>query len=344
MNSDNSVERKLQLELWIKQHFNLKNLQLSSISGDAGFRQYYRFCKGDISYIAVDAPPKTENSQAFVAMAEAYASQSVMVPHIIFADYQLGFMCLDDLGDELLLDRLASDNVATLYAQALSLLTKTSLITSTTHGALPEYDHAFFMREMKLFDEWFLPYLVKLEVAEKTRLMLEQLYQLLAKSALEQPKVGVHRDFHSRNIMMIANDRMAVIDFQDAVVGPITYDAVSLLRDCYINWPDDLIYRQLSLFKDIMSEPYPELRQIEEAQFERWFDWMGLQRHIKVCGIFSRLHHRDGKSGYLKDIPRVLQYILEVAKKYQSENPVFESFVTWLELEVQPVIVSSKPS
>lgn len=344
MNSDNSVERKLQLELWIKQHFNLDDLQLSSISGDAGFRRYYRFQKGDSRYIAVDAPPKTENSQAFVAMAEAYASQSVAVPHILFADYQLGFMCLEDLGDELLLDVLNQDNVATLYAQALSLLSKTSLITHTACGSLPEYDHAFFMREMKLFDEWFLPYQVKIAVQPTVSSMLEQLYQLLANSALEQPKVGVHRDFHSRNIMMLQDDKMAIIDFQDAVVGPITYDAVSLLRDCYIKWPDDLIYRQLSLFKDMMSEPYPELRQIDEMQFERWFDWMGLQRHIKVCGIFSRLYHRDGKSGYVKDLPRVLSYIIEVAKKYRSEFPVFASFVTWLEQDVQPQIADNKLS
>ena len=329
--------RQNQLEQWLKEHFRLETLTLTPVSGDASFRRYYRFEHKYESFIAVDAPPEQENSRLFVLIGAAYASQRVMVPRVISADFQLGFMCLEDLGDTLLIDKLdESDpkNAQLYYQKALDLLPDIAQVVELRDETLPNYDRAFLKRELDLFNQWFLLKHLNIQLSEYEQRQLKQVFDHLITSALVQPRVGVHRDFHARNLMITDEDKLAVIDFQDAVIGPITYDAVSLLRDCYINWPSDMVYQLLSYFKRQMSKQFIELNHIDEADFITWFDWMGLQRHIKVCGIFSRLYHRDGKSGYLGDLPRVVTYIHEVAGRYSE----LEDLVELLENKVLPAM------
>lgn len=326
--------RLVQLESWLKARFELSSLNLSVVCGDASFRRYFRFSHNGTSYIAVDAPSDKEDSRRFVAMAEAYRAAGLTVPEVIEVDFAQGFMCLSDLGDELLLLHLNSSNVDDYYQQALALLVKSSKVSFTKDGPLPLYDEAFLRREMGLFDEWFLQGHLNVHLTEQQQVTLNDTIDCLADSALSQMYVGVHRDYHSRNLMLTAQNHMAVIDFQDAVVGPITYDAVSLLRDCYVVWPDELIYRHVLAFKQQMGQVYPDLQDLSDKVFIRQFDLMGLQRHIKVCGIFTRLYHRDGKTGYLKDIPTVLDYIIAVAVKYDE----FRDFVELLKIVVKPAL------
>ena len=320
--------RQAQLELWLKKQFCHDNVTLTTVSGDASFRRYFRFTHQNENFIAVDAPPAQENSRFFVLIAEAYALQNLNVPRVIDADFDLGFMCLSDLGDTLLFEKLNEENtqsdVEMYYQQALDLLPNVAKVTDITSEKLPLYDRAFFKRELDLFDQWFLAKHLNITLDHTEKAQLEQVFELLINRALEQPRVGVHRDFHARNLMIDSNENLAVIDFQDAVIGPITYDAVSLLRDCYIKWPNELVDHLLAYFKRQMSQHFTELNQIDEQTFIGWFDWMGLQRHLKVCGIFSRLYHRDGKSGYLADLPRVVTYIHEVAGRYSELNDLVQ--------------------
>lgn len=329
--------RQNQLEQWLKEHFRRETLTLTSVSGDASFRRYYRFEHKHESFIAVDAPPEQENSRLFVLVGEAYASHRVVVPQVIFADFHLGFMCLEDLGDTLLIDKLDESDISRAeryYQQALDLLPDIAQVVEISDETLPNYDRAFLKRELDLFNEWFLLKHLNISLDEHEQRALKQVFDHLITSALVQPRVGVHRDFHARNLMITGEDKLAVIDFQDAVIGPITYDAVSLLRDCYIKWPSDMVYHLLSYFKRQMSQYCAELNHIDEAEFITWFDWMGLQRHIKVCGIFTRLYHRDGKSGYLGDLPRVVEYIYEVAGRYSE----LEDLVQLLEDKILPAM------
>ena len=328
------VSRTEQLQQWLASRFNDETIALETVSGDASFRHYFRFTHQGKTYIGVDAPPDKEDSRPFVTISRAYAARGMQVPEVIHDDMALGFMCLSDLGDALLLPVLNDDSVDNYYQKALAMLVDVAAVTETEDGPLPVYDHDLLYSEMALFHEWLLPQHLGMTVSPDIQQMLETVYQQLIDCALSQVQVGVHRDFHSRNLMILEDDSLAVIDYQDGVVGAITYDPVSLLRDCYIRWPEPVIYRHLLAFKGQMVEHYPELGSVDDKTFIRWFDWMGLQRHIKVCGIFARLYHRDGKSGYLADIPRVLDYVIDVAAKY----PEFADLVRWLEAEVKPAL------
>lgn len=326
--------RQARLEQWLKEQFGRDTLTLTTVSGDASFRRYYRFSHQNESYIAVDAPPEYENSQLFVLVAEAYTKQNIAVPQVVFTNFDLGFMCLSDLGDTLLIDKLNEQSAEKYYQQALDLLPNVAKVVDISDEILPNYDRAFLKRELDLFEQWFLTKHLNITLSKTEKKQLERVFDHLITSALVQPSVGVHRDFHARNLMIDNDEKLAVIDFQDAVIGPITYDAVSLLRDCYIKIPNELMYRLLSYFKRQMSKDFSELNQIDEDEFIGWFDWMGLQRHLKVCGIFSRLFHRDGKSSYLADLPRVVSYLYEVASRYSE----LDDLVQLLENKVLPAM------
>ena len=309
-------------------------IQLVPITGDASFRRYFRFSIAKKSYILMDAPTPAEDCSRFVATQQAFAQAGLLVPQIIAQDIPQGLLLLSDLGDTLLLSRLTEQTVTVSYRQALATLTKVRTISSTNAGPLPVFDQAFLLREMQIFIDWFVLQHLQLTLNEQEHMMLQRQFLLLADTALQQPQAGMHRDYHSRNLMVQPDGQLAVIDFQDVVTGPVTYDAVSLLKDCYIKWPAELV-------QVLSHEFYQSLRAqaqlplgISPEQFQLWFDWMGLQRHIKVCGIFCRLYHRDGKAGYLADLPRVFDYVLEVTSHYQK----LQELDLWLKQKVQPAL------
>jgi aminoglycoside/choline kinase family phosphotransferase len=324
------AQRQAQLMDWINHSTPFLCQQLHMVYGDASFRRYFRFTFDERSIIAVDAPPKFEDSQKFALVAELFAAKGLQVPDILAADHTLGFYCLNDFGDEQFAHQLNDLSCHQLYPKALALLPKIQLCTTTAQAPLPAYDHNLFNREFEIFTQWLLDVHLGYRTSTGQRTMLNDTFNVLADNFFEQPKVGVHRDFHSRNLMMLEDDEIGVIDFQDAVIGPITYDAVSLLRDCYRRWPDDWVSTWLAEFQQQFYPQYPL------AKFTRWFDLTGMQRHIKASGIFARLHHRDGKSDYLGDIPRTLGYLVDIGKHY----PELHAFAQFVEQEVLPSVLA----
>jgi aminoglycoside/choline kinase family phosphotransferase len=306
----NQQQRQAQLTNWLNDNTAFHCAQLTMVSGDASFRRYFRFIDQGKSYIAVDAPPEFEDSRAFASVAASYLKQGVPVPLIYAIDHRLGFYCLQDFGDRLFASALDPLHSHALYEAALSHLPKIQSCLSTAQGPLPSFDDDLLSKEFELFSHWLLEVHLKLDLSCDELSLIDQTFSLLRKTFFAQPQVGVHRDYHSRNLMLLENDEIGIIDFQDAVLGPITYDAASLLRDCYQTWPAALVYTWLKPWHAKYYSQYPW------AVFKYWFDLTGMQRHIKASGIFARLCHRDGKKAYLQDIPNTLQYLVEVASQY----------------------------
>lgn len=334
--------RLRELKLWVEQTFNDLGLALSDqwqcemVSGDASFRRYFRVLDRGRSWIAVDAPPEKEDSRPFVAVAQAWLPLGVAVPEIEAVDLEQGFMLLEDLGDVQYLGELNADSADQLYEMAFQQLVKIQSCRDLDGEALPPYDYAMLDREVLLFRDWFLKELLGLELSEAEERQLRDLFELLIGTALEQPQVCVHRDYHSRNLMLCDQERIGVIDFQDAVMGPVTYDLVSLLRDCYIAWPDERLEIWTASFVERIRH-IDGMGDVPPEQFRRWFDLMGMQRHLKAVGIFARLKIRDGKAGYLPDIPRTFGYLLKVGAQY----PQTQVTIDWLRARVVPQMYSS---
>ena len=313
-------QRMSMLENWLQQSCKLSDFTLKPASGDASFRRYFRLQLADGSTrILMDAPPGKEDCQPFLRVEQRLRAVGVHVPAVYEQNLEMGFRLLEDLGDELYLDVLTEATVGRLYGDALSTLMMMQACVDTS--GLPVYDDELLLREMILFRDWLLQEHLQITLTEDQEQMLAQAFQLLTRSALEQPRVFVHRDYHSRNLLPGVAPVPGVIDFQDAVCGPITYDLVSLLRDCYIDWPQGLVdewvmgYFQLCVQSGLLRDEH-------EEYFIRWFDLMGVQRHLKAAGIFARLHHRDGKPGYLGDIPRTLEYITQVGERQVDMQPL----------------------
>lgn len=301
------------LRQWLTGLGHLSEFDIHPASGDASFRRYFRVTLTDGStLIAMDAPPDKEDSDPFVRVAEAFARFGIHVPQIHALDLEQGFLLLSDLGSTHFLDVLNEQSVERHYGDAMGALV--SIQACGPCDGLPPYDRALLLREMELFREWLVKRHLGLTLTSEEERMLDQTFDRLTANALEQPQVCVHRDYHSRNLL-VATPNPGVLDFQDAVCGPVTYDLASLLRDCYIAWPRDQVkhwvagYFQLALQSGVVRAEH-------ESLFPRWFDLMGAQRHLKAAGIFARLNIRDGKPGYLKDIPRTLGYIVEIAPDY----------------------------
>jgi aminoglycoside/choline kinase family phosphotransferase len=314
--------------------------QMETVSGDASFRRYFRlnFAQNNEqkSWIAVDAPPEHENSRQFVDIAKVWSESGVKVPTVLAFDEANGFMLLEDFGDTLLHPELTADAVDSLYKSSIGSLIELQQLAKTDN-ILP-YDRPLLDREMSLFPDWLCEKYLALELSFDDKAMLGQVFNTLAESALAQTQVVVHRDYHSRNLMVckpnppLHNDSfIGIIDFQDAVYGPLTYDLVSLLKDCYIQWPRAHVLDWLSYFKIHSGRAAP----LTEQQLIRDFDLMGMQRHLKAAGIFARLSMRDGKHGYLKDVPRTCEYILQASRLY----PEFTKFSTWLEQTFLPALI-----
>ena len=322
-------ERRAGLEHWLQQELGIAEPELSPASADASFRRYFRVA-GSPGHIAVDAPPDTENNHAFVSMAHKLEQLGLHVPAIFASDLQRGYLLIADLGNRSYLSELNADSVEQLYGDALGAL-MTLQASGPVDDDLPRYDRAMLQRELGIFREWYLDAHLHLALDEAADAAIEQTFTILVDNVLEQPQLCVHRDFHSRNLLITERNNPGIIDFQDAVVGPLTYDLVSLLKDCYIAWPRVKVeewalgYQQLALQSGVLQHD-------DEAQFLRWFDLMGMQRHLKAIGIFARLYRRDGKDGYLADIPRTLAYVSDVAERY----PEFAAFSDWLRRDVLP--------
>lgn len=308
-------------------------VKLEPITGDAGFRQYFRV-DSTPSTIAVYAPPSLENNVAFVAIDLALRHAGVRAPRILAVDYEHGFMLQEDLGAKLYSGLLCCESPELLLDTAVDTLLK---IQQMPHdeAIFPPYSAKMLLKELELFPEWFVGGLLEQRLSTDQRQLLRKCFAQLVDNALEQPQVVVHRDFHSRNLLALEDGDVGVIDFQDAVIGPVSYDLVSLLRDRYVYWPEALISRGLVDYLTRARALGIVESGVSEQQFRRWFDLMGLQRHIKVLGIFARLWLRDGKRGYLELLPIMIRYTLEIASSYQEYSNFFHWFETTLSQPLQ---------
>lgn len=321
-----------------------QSVSLQSVSGDASFRRYFRFSQNGSTFIAVDAPPDKEDNPAFISLSNFLIHHGVRCPEVLASDLTQGFLLLEDFGDQLLLPKLDQGSVDQHYAEALGVLLKMQQIDCNADESLLGYSMPFYSQpalraELDLFPEWFLEAYLGMTLSPDERGLLSDAFETLEQSALSQPQVFVHRDFHARNIMLLDDGDLGIIDFQDGVLGPVSYDLVSLLRDCYIRWP----LAQTNAWVEDYWRGVKTRGLIDDSvdfkQFLKWFDWMGLQRHLKVAGIFARLCLRDGKPAYLADVPRVMSYILDVAWQYDELN----ALQAFLSARVLPLYVEKYP-
>ena len=297
-------QRLDQLEDWLEVFFDDASFTLSKASDDASFRRYFRIERSNLSFIAMDAPPAKENSKLFINIANLLRSNNIHAPKIIDADLAQGFLLIEDLGNTTFLQALNGKTNLDLYRLAIDELIQIQKIDVKTH-LLNQYDQTLLKKELTLLIDWYLPK----NIQQKTIADLNQLFDQLIQNSLNSPQVFVHRDYHCRNLM-ITHDKITIIDFQDAVVGSNTYDLVSLLKDAYFELSPTEIQTLLTYFYE------QDNVQVSFAEFEKQFDLMGLQRHLKILGIFKRLSIRDGKHQYLNDIPLVKKHALQMADKY----------------------------
>jgi N-acetylmuramate 1-kinase len=324
--SDASDSRLAQLTQWVQGDLGFAGSMVEPASADASFRRYFRVTRDSDTYIVMDAPPDKEDSGPFVHVARMLAGMDLNVPLILAQDLKRGFLLLSDLGSRQYLDELALEGSADrLYDDALGALCTMQLADPRVALEVPRYDRTLLLREMELMPEWFLSRHLGLSLNAGERAMLDRLFEDLVQSAAEQPATLVHRDYHSRNLLLTSENNPGILDFQDAVWGPLTYDLASLLKDCYIAWPRSRVRAWALQYRERLLEAGFVLT-ADGGEFMRWFDLIGLQRHIKVLGIFARLNYRDGKSQYLKDLPRVLQYVQDTAAAY-AETAQFADFL-----------------
>ena len=315
MNLPDRTELRLQ---WTRQALADPEAALVRASNDASFRSYWRTHSAGRAWIVMDAPPDKEDIRPWLDVASRLARAGVHVPDIQAADPQRGFVLMEDLGDRILLPELNGTNVDRLYGEAMDALLAMQQNADTT--GLPDYDEARLVAEMELMPEWFLKRHLGFTPECEQWDIVESAFRALVTSAQAQPQVFVHRDFHSRNLLVTDEQSPGVIDFQDAVRGPVTYDLVSLLRDCYIEWPEARVNAWVEDYRLKLVDA--GLCSLGPAAFLRAFDLMGLQRHIKVLGIFCRLWYRDGKAGYLQDLPLVWKYTRDVGRRYEETAPL----------------------
>ncbi len=305
------TDRLSMLHEWLRVDLGLTNYDLQPASEDASFRRYYRVITAGKTQIVMDAPPDKEDCQPFLDVTKRLLAADVNVPCVFAQDLQQGFLLLSDLGTRLYLGELNENRADRLYGDAITTLVKMQTRSSVEN--LPLYTEALLIQEMGLFNDYLLDKHLQQPLTEQPLAQLRALFVYLAESATSQPQVFVHRDFHSRNLILNQNNP-GVIDYQDAVVGPVSYDLVSLLKDCYIKWPQSKVEQWLLQYHRQLVNVMGV--QVSREEFRRWFDLMGVQRHLKASGIFARLYHRDGKTDYLKDIPRTLSYILDLKDEY----------------------------
>ncbi len=311
------TDRLQKLNEWLSQELAGNDYTVAPASADASFRRYFRVTSSGRTLIAMDAPPPQEDCRPFVHAAEVMLAAGLNVPEVLAQDIEQGFLLLTDLGDQTYLQALNSATAPALYADACNALVKLQLASQP--DTFPPYDQALLTREMQLFPDWYVTQHLGKTLSEEQQSLMQKTFAMLNANILAQGQVYVHRDYHSRNLMVCAQNP-GVLDFQDAVFGAITYDLVSLLKDAYINWEEDQVLDWAVRYWQAAKKaglPVPA----DIADFYRDFEWMGVQRHIKVLGIFARLYHRDGKDGYLKDMPLVLDYLRRACARYIELRP-----------------------
>ena len=328
-----SDERILEIRDWLGTVGWPRDCRLEPASADASFRRYFRVWRTDgATRVVMDAPPDREDTAPYLKVTGLLAACDVHVPEVAAADTQRGLLLLEDLGTEHMLAGLQRGaDAERLYEAALVTLERIQLRGAAGAATLPAYDRAALLREMQLLPDWYCARHLALAATSEDAAVLTHCFEFLVQAALEQPVVLVHRDYHSRNLMITATRSPGVIDFQDAAAGPIGYDLVSLLKDCYIGWPRARVEAWVESYRLRLSAAGASSGE-SGAQFLRWFDLIGLQRHIKVLGIFARLCYRDGKCGYLADLPRTLDYVLDTAARY----PELRDFSAWAGRRLQP--------
>ena len=311
-----NTQREQLIQTWLQAVLQSDQFEISFLAGDASFRRYARIKLQNKTYMLMDAPPEKEDCVPFVNIDEFFDGHGIRVPHIIAKNLTQGLLLLEDFGDVVLSTLLNDQTVDQYYAQSFKQLIELQQVDGKDH--LPVYSYDKLMTEMRLLTEWMLPSL-NIQPTEQQLETIEQAFDFLAIEATQQPQVIVHRDFHSRNLMKIDNEQeLGVIDFQDAVIGADTYDLISITRDAYVQWNAERVYEWFEVFYNLLPAAAKENRSFE--QFKRDADLMAIQRHLKILGIFVRLFERDGKSGYLKDLPRVMWYLLEESQGYDELN------------------------
>jgi len=304
------------LRHWLEDGLGWRDTSLAPASADASFRRYFRVTRPQGTCIAMDAPPDKENVEPYLAVAGMLADIGVNAPRVLGRNAGDGFLLLTDLGSVTYLTELADRGRAgALYADAIAALVRIEARGAGHATRLPPYDEKLLRFEMSLFTDWLVGRHLGLVLHQDDTRGLAAAFDLLVANALAQPRVFVHRDYHSRNLMVCAEENPGILDFQDAVHGPLTYDLVSLLRDCYIDWPQERVVEWALEFRRRAAAVGLDVG-ADERQFLRWFDLMGVQRHLKASGIFARLWHRDGKPGYLAEVPRTLGYVEQACARH----------------------------
>ncbi len=324
--NDQADPRLKSLECWISGLPGPPVERIAPASADASFRRYFRVHRDGVTQIAMDAPPERESLEPWLRVARILAATGVHVPPVLAVDAEQGFVLIGDLGRQHYLEALAAGaDPEPLYADAIDALVQLQAGGAGASAELPPYDRELLLREMALFPEWFLARHLGLSPDPAERRAMTEAFDWLCEQALAQPVVLVHRDYHSRNLLVRPEGNPGIVDFQDAVQGPVSYDLVSLLKDCYIVWPRARVLAWLDRYRERAIAAGVDAG-ADRDEFLSWFDRMGLQRHLKVLGIFARLWHRDGKSGYLADLPRVMDYTLGVTAQLPELAP-FDAFL-----------------
>lgn len=314
-------QRLIELNTWLKGECQLPVDHLRPVAGGASFRRYFRVITGSGSWIVMDAPPGRENVADFIAIDRAFLSLGLRVPKILRENQAEGFLLLEDFGDQLYIDILNDTNVDALYAKAFDAILKIQACKDMSTWSPPHLNYDFMLNELHDFVEWYLVRHLQLDISQAEKAILDQAFEFIVTIAANQQQVCIHRDYHSQNLMLLKNNELGILDFQNAMLGPITYDFVSLVKDCYISWPHDKTYKWIIAFQKKLLDYGAAVPHVEE-QFIRDVEIMGLQRHLKAILTFSRKKHRDNDAGYLQFIPVALNYISNITKNYSELVPL----------------------
>lgn len=326
-------ERKKALELWLTKEQGISFAACQPMPGDASSRRYFRLYTKENSFVLMDAPSLQENCRSFIAIANTLRDKGLHTPEIIRADVEKGFLLLSDFGDATYLKSLNAQTADSLYQRALQALAVMQQCRHVNGLSIPLFTREFMWQEWAWHKEWFLEKWLGLTLTTEEE-ALDHCYSLIVESAATQAQVFMHRDYHSANLMVLADNKIGILDFQDAFIGPVTYDLVSLLRDCYIEWPQEQVTNWVLAYLQQLHQLHL-LTSVDEATFLRWFDYMSLQRHLKALLTFARKKVRDQEPRYLKYIPRTLEYLLSVSQRYTE----FEVLFDYLDTKVKPAFL-----
>ena len=324
---------------WLSHHCGLKNIDTIPMVGDASFRRYFRVYSDQCSFVLMDASLQREQCRPYIAIADALRAMGLQTPEIIAADLTQGFLLITDFGDLTYLRALHLENADQLYKEALSALARLQSCREIKGQVIPSFTDHIMWQEWQCHKDWFLNQLLQISLSRKVEQDLDQCFLKIIEAVKQQPFVFMHRDYHSANLMVLPHHQVGLLDFQDAFIGPLTYDLASLLRDCYIHWPEEAVTRWVYFYFEKMKEQ-GVLKQVSQEEFLRWFDWMSIERHLKALFTFARKQVRDQQSKYLDSIPRTLHYLIQVTERYTE----FTMLHDYLETIIEPTFKQARLS